>query len=63
MYEVEPSKKRNVSFKHYKKEKLKILERDFFVLLTKEELARYETLTTEVQIDQFCLGILNKRWG
>lgn len=47
----------------YRKAKLKILKRDFRISLTEEELAHAETLTTEVQIDQFCLGMINKYWG
>ena len=47
----------------YKKNKLKILKRDFRITLTDEELERIKSLKTEVQIDQFCLGILNKYWG
>lgn len=53
---------RKMSFKQYKKMKLKMLKRDFFVTLTDEELARAEELQSEIQVDQFCLGILNKRW-
>lgn len=54
---------RKMSFKQYKKHKLKMLRRDFCIRLTEEELAHADTLTTEMQVDQFCLGILNKRWG
>ena len=53
---------RKLSIKEYRKMKLKILQRDFRVKLTDEEIAHAETLTTETQIDQFCLGILNQRW-
>ena len=54
---------RQMSFKTYKRYKLRMLERDFCILLTPEELERYKTFTTESQVDQFCLGILNDRWG
>lgn len=54
---------KTTNIKAYRKAKLKILSRDFKVKLTEEELAHAETLTTEVQIDQFCMGILDKRWG
>lgn len=47
----------------YRKAKLKILSRDFYINLTADELAHVNTLTTETAIDQFCLGILNNRWG
>lgn len=54
---------RKMSLKQYRKTKLKILKNDFRITLTDEELAHAETLTTEIQIDQFCLGILNKNWN
>lgn len=54
---------RNMSFKAYKKMKLKMLKRDFCILITEEELAHVETLTTEIQIDQFCLAVLERRWN
>lgn len=54
---------RTMSLKQYRKYKLKILKRDFMVELTEEEKAHAETLKTEAAIDQFCMGILNKRWG
>lgn len=54
---------RQMSIKEYRKMKLKMLDRDFCINLTDEEIAHAKTLTTEVQIDQFCLGIINKRWG
>lgn len=54
---------KNMSFKQYKKQKLKILERDFCIHLTEEEQERWNNLTTEAQVDQFFLGIINNRWG
>ena len=50
------------SIKSYRKAKLKMLSRDFLVKLTEEEIEHANTLTTEAQIDQFCMGILNDRW-
>lgn len=47
----------------YRNRKLKILKRDFCVNITSEERAHAMTLKTETQIDQFCLGMLNKYWG
>ncbi len=58
---TQPSRKMNL--KTYRKWKLKMLRRDFFVDLTEEEIAHAETLKTEAAIDQFCMGILEKRWG
>ena len=54
---------RQMSFKTYKKYKLNMMQRDFCVDLTPEELARFNALETEVKVDQFCLAILNDRWG
>ena len=56
-------KNQPASIKAYRKYKLKMLSRDFRITITKEELAHAETLTTETQIDQFCLGMINKYWG
>lgn len=54
---------RQMSFKTYKKYKLNMLQRDFCIMLTQEELAHYKTLDTEVKVDQFCVTILNDRWS
>ena len=51
------------SINAYRKFKLKILKRDFCITITEEESAYAETLTTEMQIDQFFLGMVNKYWG
>ena len=53
---------RKMSFKSYKKMKLRMLQRDFCIKLTDEELEHANTLTTEAQVDQFCITILNNRW-
>lgn len=53
---------RQMSFKTYKKYKLRMLQRDFCLPLKPDELAYYETLTTETQIDTFCVTMLNKYW-
>lgn len=62
MYDVEPGKQRKMSFKEYKREKIKMLSRDFKITLTPEELGRIGSLTTESAVNQFCLGVINKRW-
>lgn len=46
----------------YRKNKLKILHRDFRITITDEERKRAETLQTEAQIDQFCIAMMNKYW-
>ena len=53
---------RKMSFSSYKKMKLKMLKRDFCIMLTDEELAHAESLQSEIQVDQFCIKILNSRW-
>ena len=58
-----PETAKSVSIDTYRKMKLKMLKRDFKVTLTEEEIAHAKTLTTEVKIDQFCLTILERRWG
>lgn len=53
---------RKMSIKQYRKMRLKMLTRDFCIKLEDEEVAHANTLTTESQIDQFYIGILNKNW-
>ena len=57
------TKPRNMSLKAYRKMKLKMLKNDFCIKLTDEELDHAESLKTEIQIDQFCIGVINKRWN
>ena len=54
---------RQMSFKQYKKMKLAMIARDFCINLTDEELEHASSLQNEIQVDQFCLGILNSRWS
>lgn len=54
---------KNMSIPNYCKMKIKMLEKDFCVALTEEEKAHAKTLTTEAALDQFAIGILDKRWG
>lgn len=53
---------RQMSFKQYKKYKLSMLQKDFCIGLTNEELAQFDSLTTEFEVDKFCITILNDRW-
>lgn len=62
MYDIVQGQQRNVSIEMYREEKLIMLEVDFCIRLTKEEIARLNSLTSEIKIDQFCLGIINNRW-
>lgn len=54
---------RNMSLKAYRKMKLKMLKGDFRITITAEERKHAEELTTEAQIDQFCISMMNKYWG
>jgi hypothetical protein len=53
---------RKMSIKEYRKRKIKMLKNDFLIKLTDAEISHAETLTTETQLDQWALGIINKRW-
>ena len=53
---------RQMSFKQYKKYKLRILTDECYLPLTEEELERYKTFTTTAQIDSFFVTMLNKYW-
>lgn len=50
---------RNVSFKEYKKIKRQML-RDFCIPLTDEEKSRFNSLTTEIAVDNFCISMIQK---
>lgn len=54
---------RNMSFKTYKKMKLKMLEKDFCIKLTTEEQIHAMSLETEIQVDQFCLSVIERHWN
>ena len=54
---------KSVSLRQYKKEKIQMLQRDFCIKLSEEDIAHANTLTTEVQLDKWALGILNREWG
>lgn len=54
---------RQMSFKQYKKYKLRMLTNDFCLPLTQAELVEGKSLTTEAQVDQFCITMLNRYWN
>lgn len=45
----------------YKKEKLKILKRDFHIRITDADVEHMEALKTEIQVDNFVKEIINTR--
>ena len=47
----------------YLKAKLKILKRDFCINPTEAEVTHLKTLTTQTQIDNAILTIINHHWG
>ena len=47
----------------YRKAKLKMLNRDFRITLTDEELAHVNTLKSEIAIDNFCISVINRHWN
>ena len=63
MYDIDPVKQRAVPINLYREEKLTILQVDFCIDLTQEEINHINSLTSEIKIDQACLGIINNRWG
>ena len=54
--------KKTTTIETYRKRKIMILERDFYVKLTQEELDTINQLPTEYTIDHFCRSILQERW-
>jgi hypothetical protein len=53
-------KPRNMSLKSYKKMKLTVLK-DFYIELTPEQLARFNSLQTEIAIDQFVISAIQRK--
>ncbi len=47
----------------YVKDKVRILERDFYIKPTEEELAHLNTLTTQTAIDNAVLSIIAHHWA
>lgn len=47
----------------YVKAKLKILDRDFYIKPTEEEIAHLNTLKTQIAIDNAVLSIINHHWS
>lgn len=47
----------------YRTAKIEILSGDFKIDLTLDEITEINKLKSEIAIDNYCLGIINKRWG
>ena len=46
----------------YRKAKLKILKRDFYIKLTPEEIAHADNLKSEIEVDNFFISAINRHW-
>ena len=55
------TKPRNISFKAYKKMKLKILD-DFCIKLTEDQIAHFNSLKTEIAVDNFCISMIQNAY-
>jgi hypothetical protein len=53
-------KPRNMSLKEYRKMKLRTLK-DFYIELTPEQMSYINGLKTEIEIDNFCISLINKK--
>ena len=50
---------KSMNIKAYRKMKLKMLSRDFYITLTQKELDHMNELNTEIAIDNFCITAIN----
>lgn len=53
---------RKMSLSQYKKRKIKMLENDFYVILTAEEKEHINQLTSETEIDRYVRACMGRRW-
>ena len=54
---------KNVSIKTYRKQKIKMLEKEFMLSLTPEEKNHINELETEAAIDRYARTIIKKHWA
>jgi hypothetical protein len=54
------TKPHNMSLKSYRKMKLRMLK-DFYIELTPEQVSYINSLKTEIEIDNFCISLINKK--
>lgn len=54
------TKPHNMSLKSYRKMKMRMLK-DFYIELTPEQISYINSLTTEIEIDNFCISCINKK--
>lgn len=53
----------NISVATYRKLKIKMFERDFYISLTEKEKQDLEAIESKFAIDRYCRKILHNRWG
>ena len=53
---------KQTNIKTYRKQRIRMLEREFMVKLTAEEKEYFDTLNTEIAIDRYFKHILKERW-
>ena len=53
----------NMTVKAYREYKKKILQKDFRIRLSADQIAHFDTLETDRQIEQYFIAILNSRFG
>lgn len=51
--------KKGIPLEDYKKDKIKILKRDFLVELTEEQVAHLNSLESEIQVDRYARLCMN----
>ena len=51
------------SIAQYRKEKIRIMTKDFCIRLTETEINRINNLPTINAINAYCIKILNERWN
>ena len=51
---------KTISIKTYIKEKLRMLQNDFYINLTEEEIAHMKSLKREIDVDHYAYDIINK---
>lgn len=57
------AEEREMTIPQYRKMKIKLLEKEFMVPVTKEEKNHLNTLETEPAIDRYCRTLLKNFWN
>lgn len=56
-------REKSVSLPQYKKNKIKMLQRDFCLKLTEEEIETINSLESETEIDRYARELMEKHWN